>query len=317
MQRRDFLGMTGAVTLAAGTPGAPTAGADAASVAAPTRPRRLRPGDRVGLVAPASANFLSVDVEIAQDVVRAFSLEPRLGAHVRERHGYLAGARRGARGGRERVLRRRVGERRSSRSAAAGAARACCRSLDWDLLRRNPKVLIGYSDITALHCGLQARTGLVTFHGADRGSATGRRSRSSTSAAWCSRARQLTMSNPRRRRGTAGAGREPHAHDHARPRARPAARRQPHRADGAHRLALPARLRRRDPVPRGHQRGDLPRRPHADAARARRRAAHACAASSSARARSASPARATARSRSRRCSTSTSARSASPLTRAP
>ena len=36
--------------------------------------------------------------------------------------------------------------------------------LDWELLRRNPKVLVGYSDITALHCGLQTRTGLVTFH---------------------------------------------------------------------------------------------------------------------------------------------------------
>ena len=42
-------------------------------------------------MAPASANFHSVDIEIAQDVARAFSLEPRLGAHVRDRHGYLAG----------------------------------------------------------------------------------------------------------------------------------------------------------------------------------------------------------------------------------
>jgi muramoyltetrapeptide carboxypeptidase len=45
----------------------------------------------VGLVAPASANFRSADIEIAQEVARAFSLEPRLGAHVRDRHGYLAG----------------------------------------------------------------------------------------------------------------------------------------------------------------------------------------------------------------------------------
>ena len=37
--------------------------------------------------------------------------------------------------------------------------------LDYDAIRRNPKVLLGYSDITALHCALQAKTGLVTFHG--------------------------------------------------------------------------------------------------------------------------------------------------------
>ena len=37
--------------------------------------------------------------------------------------------------------------------------------LDYDLIRRNPKVLMGYSDITALHSAIQAKTGLVTFHG--------------------------------------------------------------------------------------------------------------------------------------------------------
>jgi len=38
--------------------------------------------------------------------------------------------------------------------------------LDFDLIRRNPKPLIGYSDITALHMAIYRKTGLVTFHGA-------------------------------------------------------------------------------------------------------------------------------------------------------
>jgi len=163
MQRRDFLGMTGAVTLAAGTAGAPTPAADAISVAAPLRPRRLRPGDRVGLVAPASANFQSVDVEIAQDVVRAFSLEPRLGAHVRERHGYLAG-RNEARAADVNAF---FADASVSGIFAIRGGWGCARILpllDWDTIRRNPKVVTGYSDVTALHCGVQARTGLVTFH---------------------------------------------------------------------------------------------------------------------------------------------------------
>jgi muramoyltetrapeptide carboxypeptidase len=160
MRRRDFLGATGASMLAAGAAGG-LARADAAP--SPVRPKRLRPGDRVGLVAPASANFQSVDIEIAQEVVRAFSLEPRLGAHVRERHGYLAG---------------RDEDRAAdvngffADSSVAGilAIRGgwgCARILpllDWDKIRRNPKVVAGYSDITGLHCGLHARTGLVTFH---------------------------------------------------------------------------------------------------------------------------------------------------------
>ncbi|WP_060484187.1 LD-carboxypeptidase [Pseudomonas sp. NBRC 111123] len=38
--------------------------------------------------------------------------------------------------------------------------------LDFDLIRRNPKPLVGYSDITALHTAIYQRTGLITFHGA-------------------------------------------------------------------------------------------------------------------------------------------------------
>lgn len=37
--------------------------------------------------------------------------------------------------------------------------------LDYDLIRSNPKVLIGFSDFSALLLGIHARTGLVTFHG--------------------------------------------------------------------------------------------------------------------------------------------------------
>jgi muramoyltetrapeptide carboxypeptidase len=37
--------------------------------------------------------------------------------------------------------------------------------IDYDLIRRNPKVFLGYSDITAMHLAIQRKTGLVTFHG--------------------------------------------------------------------------------------------------------------------------------------------------------
>lgn len=37
--------------------------------------------------------------------------------------------------------------------------------LDYDLIRRNPKILIGFSDITALLHAIWQRTGLITFHG--------------------------------------------------------------------------------------------------------------------------------------------------------
>lgn len=37
--------------------------------------------------------------------------------------------------------------------------------LDWELIRNNPKILCGYSDVTALSCAILARTGLVTYSG--------------------------------------------------------------------------------------------------------------------------------------------------------
>ena len=160
--RRDFLRRAGAGALVLGT-ARRARGAAPPPARAPVKPRRLKAGDVVGLVAPASAIFLSEDIEIAQDLVRALGLEPRLGAHVRDRHGYLAG-------------------RDEDRAAdvngffadpgvkgvlAIQGGWGCARVLpllDWDTLAAHPKVLAGYSDVTALHCGLNARTGLVTFH---------------------------------------------------------------------------------------------------------------------------------------------------------
>src|SRR5690606_4288348 len=37
--------------------------------------------------------------------------------------------------------------------------------IDYKAISKNPKPLLGYSDITALHCAIQAQTGLITFHG--------------------------------------------------------------------------------------------------------------------------------------------------------
>lgn len=37
--------------------------------------------------------------------------------------------------------------------------------LDWDLIRANPKILVGFSDITGLHCAVSTQTGLRTFYG--------------------------------------------------------------------------------------------------------------------------------------------------------
>ena len=128
------------------------------------KPRQLAAGDTVALVSPASATWKDEDLEIATESLQALGLKVVHGAHMMERHGYLAGDDRARAGD--------INQAFADRSIAAvhairggwGSARVLP-YLDFEIIRRNPKILIGYSDITALLLSVFAKTGLVTFHG--------------------------------------------------------------------------------------------------------------------------------------------------------
>jgi muramoyltetrapeptide carboxypeptidase len=128
------------------------------------KPKRLAAGNTVALISPASATFQSVEVQIARESLEALGLTVRLGEHMMERHGYL--------GGDDHARAADINALFADKEIAAihpirggwGSSRLLP-YLDFDVIRRNPKVLLGYSDITALLLSIQARTGLVTFHG--------------------------------------------------------------------------------------------------------------------------------------------------------
>ena len=127
-------------------------------------PVALDPGDTVALVSPSSAVDDSFTLQLAREVLEALGLRVRPGAHYGDRRGHLAGADAGRADDINRAfadpgIRAVVCVRGGS-----GAARLLP-LLDYDAIRANPKALLGYSDITALHCAIQARTGLVSFHG--------------------------------------------------------------------------------------------------------------------------------------------------------
>lgn len=127
-------------------------------------PPALSPGARVALVAPSGP--LRGAHELSASVSHAASLgwEAVPGAHVLHRDGYLAGT---------------DAERLADLNAAIRDDRVdgiwCVRGgygamrildgIDYDALRRHPKTLIGYSDITALHAAFATRADVVTFHG--------------------------------------------------------------------------------------------------------------------------------------------------------
>jgi muramoyltetrapeptide carboxypeptidase len=154
----------GGGALAAATMTARAATGPRPAAAAPIRPARLRPGDTVALVAPASANFLQADIEQALRLVEALGLKPKPGANLAKRHGYLAGDDRQ----RAADVNAAFADPEVKGILAIRGGWGCARvlpHLDYDLARRHPKALVGYSDITALLLALHARAGLVTFHG--------------------------------------------------------------------------------------------------------------------------------------------------------
>lgn len=153
MRRRDLL--AGAL-IAASRP--------LSAAESPLKPKVLRSGDTVGLITPAAYVSDPDRLATAERTVRYFGLKPRFGRNVGKRSGYLGGS---------------VDERLADLHEMFGDPEVkgvfCIRGgygagqllgrIDYDLIRRNPKVFLGYSDITSLHLAIQKRTGLVTFHG--------------------------------------------------------------------------------------------------------------------------------------------------------
>lgn len=129
----------------------------------PTRPKRLREGATVALIATSSPPS-EAKLEKALSNLKGFGHRVVEGKSLRAKHGYLAGT------DTERLADLHWAFQDPEIEAiwcvrgGYGAARLLP-LLDFDLISRNPKPFIGYSDVTALHIAIHQRTGLVTFHG--------------------------------------------------------------------------------------------------------------------------------------------------------
>ena len=132
------------------------------------KPRRLQAGDLVGVVAPATATYQQVELEIVRESLQALGLKVRVGEHVMNRYGSLAGADKDRASDINRFFADRDIRAVLPTRGGWGSARLLPH-LDFDTIRRNPKIILGYSDITALLNSIHARTGLITFHGPNGG----------------------------------------------------------------------------------------------------------------------------------------------------
>ncbi len=128
------------------------------------KPPLLTPGQTIGLIAPSSPSRDDDDIRMARETLESLGFRVKESANLHRRTGYLAGtdAERAA------DLNAMFADKSVDAIFALHGGYGASRLLpfiDYDLIRHNPKVLLGYSDITALLTGIFAQTGLITFHG--------------------------------------------------------------------------------------------------------------------------------------------------------
>lgn len=160
MRRRHFLTTISAGAVVPWIKFAPAAESSTGMILA----RALRPGDTVGLVTPGTYVADPDRLALANRTLDHFGLKMRLGKNVGRRAGYFGSS---------------ADERLDDLHAmfsdpevhavfairgGYGSAHLLDR-VDYDLIHRNPKVFLGYSDITALHLAINKYARLVTFHG--------------------------------------------------------------------------------------------------------------------------------------------------------
>ena len=127
------------------------------------KPPALRPGDTIGIVAPAS-NIKRADLDHGCEALRRAGYRPFYLDSILEQDLYFAGS-----------VERRVHELEEMFVRDDVRAIVCARggyganyllpALDVEKMKAHPKIFLGYSDVTALLTYFAGAAGLVTFHG--------------------------------------------------------------------------------------------------------------------------------------------------------
>jgi muramoyltetrapeptide carboxypeptidase len=127
------------------------------------KPQRLRPGSTIAIVAPAGPprpDRLFRGIQFFKAHGYKFKVYPQ----VKKKIGYLAGSDED----RAEAVNQAFADKTIDGIFAARGGYGCIRilkHLDFDIIKANPKVLVGYSDITAILLAIYKKCGLVTFHG--------------------------------------------------------------------------------------------------------------------------------------------------------
>lgn len=127
------------------------------------KPGRLKQGDQIGIIAPASPPDRE-NLERSLSFLEQLGLQAVMGKHVYDQKGYLAGVDENRLSDLHEMFLN--GDIKAIFCACGGYGTArIAAKMDYEMIRENPKIFWGYSDITFLHTSIRQKTGLVTFHG--------------------------------------------------------------------------------------------------------------------------------------------------------
>ncbi len=128
------------------------------------KPKKLKKGDLIGIISPASTPSDLTRIEKGVNYFERLGYKVIVGKNVGKEYGYLAGS------DEERLedLHSMFADKKVKAVVCVRGGYGSGRLLDkinYRLIKRNPKIFVGYSDITALQMAFLKKAGLVTFAG--------------------------------------------------------------------------------------------------------------------------------------------------------
>ena len=128
------------------------------------KPPRLRKGDLIGLVAPASTPSTEEKIQRGAQYFEHLGYRVKPGKYIRSEHGYLAGTDENRAADFNEMVCDKTVKAIFAIRGGYGTPRIL-RLIDYNKLKANPKIIVGHSDITGLELAIFRKTGLVTFSG--------------------------------------------------------------------------------------------------------------------------------------------------------
>ncbi|MEW5843490.1 MAG: LD-carboxypeptidase [Bacteroidota bacterium] len=128
------------------------------------KPKRLKPGDVIGIISPASSTDDITKVNRGVEYLEKLGYRVEVGKNVGQEFGYLAGSDTQRIADLHEMFKNKNIKAIFSIRGGYGSGRLLDK-IDYKIIRNNPKIFVGYSDINALQMAFFAKTGLITFAG--------------------------------------------------------------------------------------------------------------------------------------------------------